>query len=145
MDLPGDRRGRAQAPRLLAPVRADPDPRGARQAQARPALATARVGGDASNVPLVHPLRLPGSVHRKGEPRLARIIEENLDCEIHLEDALEALETAAQAHGVAIARGDGGTGTGDPREIKAIIADILSGTAYHTSLVALSARYAGAV
>ena len=108
------------------------------------ALATALVGGDASNVPLVHPLRLPGSVHRKGEPRLARITEENLDCEIHLEDALEALAIAAAAHGVAIARdGDGGNGAGDPREIKAIIADILSGTAYHTSLVALSARYAG--
>ena len=108
------------------------------------ALATALVGGDASNVPLVHPLRLPGSVHRKGEPRLARIIEENPDCEIHLEDALEALETAAQAQGVAIARGgEGGNGAGDPREDQAIIADILSGTAYHTSLVALSARYAG--
>ena len=36
-------------------------------------LATALVGGDPSNVPIVHPIRWPGSWHRKGEPRLCEI------------------------------------------------------------------------
>jgi hypothetical protein len=37
-------------------------------------LAAKLVGGDPSNVPLVHPIRWPGSVHRKSEPKLCRII-----------------------------------------------------------------------
>lgn len=58
-------------------------------------LATALVGGDTTNVPLVHPIRWPGSLHRKGEPRLARIVALNEGAEIDLADTLDRLEDAA--------------------------------------------------
>ncbi len=35
-------------------------------------LATQLAGGDASNIPTVHPIRWPGSWHRKKTPKLAR-------------------------------------------------------------------------
>jgi hypothetical protein len=60
-------------------------------------LATRLVGADASAVPLVHPMRWPGSVHRKAEPRLARIINLRDDIEIELSDALELLRDAVAA------------------------------------------------
>ena len=65
----------------------------ARLKQAR-RLATLLVGGDPSAVPLVHPLRWPGSWHRKAEPRLARIVAYRPDREIHLDDAIDLLDGA---------------------------------------------------
>jgi hypothetical protein len=59
-------------------------------------LATRLVGADATAVSLVHPLRWPGSVHRKGEPRLARIIFAG-ENEIDLTPALDVLREAAGA------------------------------------------------
>jgi|GEM_PF-3336979 len=59
-------------------------------------LATQFVGGDPSNVPMVHPIRWPGSVHRKGEPRLCRIVAVNPDSEIDLDAALVVLKQAAE-------------------------------------------------
>jgi AAA domain/Primase C terminal 2 (PriCT-2) len=59
--------------------------------QAR-ALATKFVGGDASNVSIVHPIRWPGSVHRKGTPKLCRIVSRNDDVEIELDTALGILQ-----------------------------------------------------
>jgi putative DNA primase/helicase len=56
-------------------------------------LAAKLVGSDASAVPLVHPLRWPGSWHRKNEPRLARIVSES-DKEIDLDVALKWLHQA---------------------------------------------------
>jgi Protein of unknown function (DUF3987)/Primase C terminal 2 (PriCT-2) len=53
-------------------------------------LAIDLVGADPSSKPLVHPLRWPGSWHRKGQPKLAGIIESN-DTEIDLREALAAL------------------------------------------------------
>jgi hypothetical protein len=58
------------------------------------------VGADATCKSIVHPIRWPGSVHRKGTPRLAEIIEENPDCEIDLPTALEELERVAAARGI---------------------------------------------
>ena len=60
-------------------------------------LAAAVAGGDRTNVPCVHPIRWPGSLHRKGEPRLARIVSLNEGAEIDLGDALESLHDAAGA------------------------------------------------
>ena len=37
-------------------------------------LATKLVGGDGTNISIVHPIRWPGSWHRKGTPRLAKIV-----------------------------------------------------------------------
>jgi hypothetical protein len=79
-------------------------PASSKEAQARlkeaRRLATKIVGGDSSNVPLVHPIRWPGSVHRKGDqPKLCRIIELNPDAEIDLDTALDILRTAAGESG----------------------------------------------
>ena len=60
-------------------------------------MATAIAGGDASAVPMVHPLRWAGSVHRKHKPRLACIVAYNPEVEITLADALERLRGAAGA------------------------------------------------
>jgi hypothetical protein len=54
-------------------------------------LATEIVGGDTSNIPISHPIRWPGSWHRKGEPKLCRIESLNADREIELADAFEIL------------------------------------------------------
>ncbi len=48
-------------------------------------LAALLTGGDPTACPLVHPLRWPGSWHRKGQPRLSYIVEENEAAEIDLE------------------------------------------------------------
>ena len=58
-------------------------------------IVAALAGSDPTAISLVHPLRLPGSVHRKGAPKLCRIVGLNDECEIHLDDALELLEQAA--------------------------------------------------
>ena len=60
-------------------------------------LATGLAGGDTTNVPLVHPIRWPGSVHRKSTRRLCRIVELREDREIELENALECLRKAKGA------------------------------------------------
>jgi len=59
------------------------------------ALATRYVGGDATNITIVHPIRWPGSWHRKAEPKLARITALNADCEIDLTEALTKLRVAS--------------------------------------------------
>lgn len=62
-------------------------------------LACTIVGGDASNNPIVHPIRWPGSWHRKSEPRLARIIALDAEREIELDAALALLTKAAEENG----------------------------------------------
>jgi hypothetical protein len=53
--------------------------------------ATQLVNADASNNPVSHPIRWPGSWHRKAAPRLCEIIAVNPDVEIALADAVAAL------------------------------------------------------
>jgi hypothetical protein len=64
-------------------------------------LACRLVAGDATTVPINHPLRWPGSWHKKDpdNPRLARNAEIN-DTEIDLGDAVTVLEQAADYAGV---------------------------------------------
>ena len=52
------------------------------------------VGGDKTHKPFVHPIRWPGSWHRKAEPRLCRIVTHNPDREIDLTEAHEILRRA---------------------------------------------------
>ena len=54
-------------------------------------LAQLIVGADATGVPPVHPLRWPGSWHRKGTPRLARIVGGDPERETVLSEALMIL------------------------------------------------------
>lgn len=65
-------------------------------------LATRLIDGDGSGVPLVHPMRCPGSWHTKGEPRLCGIEKLNEDVEIDLDAVLAALEDAAKDRGIEI-------------------------------------------
>jgi P4 family phage/plasmid primase-like protien len=76
--------------RLLEPTRAREDHLILKECRR---LAGVIVNSDHSAVPLVHPLRWPGSWHRKGEPRLVRA-ESNADREIDLYATLEILREA---------------------------------------------------
>ena len=84
------------------------------------ALAAKLVGADTSNVPVAHPIRWPGSWHRKSSPRLAKIVSLAENTEIDLEQALEALREAAEAAGLATVTprspGEQGMRNGYPRE-----------------------------
>src|SRR5262249_20827597 len=61
-------------------------------------LAVILAGSDGSAVPLVHPLRWPGSWHRKADPaRLARIVDLRADVEIDLDEAFDRLTNAVKA------------------------------------------------
>ena len=60
-------------------------------------LAALITGGDPTNTPVCHPIRWPGSWHRKATPRLCSIVRVDPDREIDLEEALEALTKAAPA------------------------------------------------
>ena len=59
-------------------------------------LATELGGGDATNISIVHPIRWPGSWHRKGTPRLAKIVASS-DSEIDLAETVERLRDATGA------------------------------------------------
>jgi hypothetical protein len=59
--------------------------------QAR-ALACAFVGADATAISLVHPLRWPGSWHRKNQPVLARIFDLRPDVGIEPAEVIELLQ-----------------------------------------------------
>src|SRR5919106_1475231 len=65
--------------RCREPSRSGPEHAALKRARA---LACAFVGGDATAVSLVHPLRWAGGWHRKNEPRLARIVDLRPDVEI---------------------------------------------------------------
>ena len=53
------------------------------------------VDADPTSIPICHPIRWPGSWHRKSQPRLTEIIAYDPDVEIKLEDALAKLEPLA--------------------------------------------------
>lgn len=116
-------------------------------------LATALVGGDATNTPAVHPIRWPGSWHRKGAPRLARIVGGAGEREIELGDALAVLETAFAGAGRAVREpgvrepGSGAAGsdfqplTSEIATTATLVEQILTGQAMHAPLCALAYRY----
>jgi len=80
--------------RLIQPTRERADHDKLREARE---LASLIVSSDPTAKPPVHPLRWPGSWHKKDEPRLARIAAINHDVEVDLDDALSKLrETAAR-------------------------------------------------
>src|SRR5262249_732776 len=78
--------------RLKVPARTADDIKKLKRARR---IGTELVGGDTTNVPACHPIRWPGSWHRKGEPRLCEIVDAKPDVEISLDEALEALEPFA--------------------------------------------------
>jgi hypothetical protein len=120
--------------RLAVPAKGD-DLKKLKQARK---LATAIVGGDASNVPSVHCLRWPGSYHRKSAPRLCKIVHLNADREVHLDEALRLLIAAAPPEPP---RSNGGEpGTADPAEWGELTENILAGRYLHLSTLRLTAK-----
>jgi RecA-family ATPase/nucleotide-binding universal stress UspA family protein len=58
-------------------------------------LAARLIGADGTNIAIVHPIRWPGSWHRKSKPVLAQIVGGDPDREITLDAALTALQAAS--------------------------------------------------
>src|SRR5262245_9027219 len=105
-------------------------------------LATALVGGDPTNVPACHPIRWPGSWHRKATPRLCEIVgTEHLDNELDLDTALAALEAVApQPQPQPGPRpGPGGPSALDWSDA---FGKIITGEQFHPALVPLAASFA---
>ena len=97
-------------------------------------LATRLAGGDPSNTPIVHPIRWPGSWHRKTTPIMCRIVAIDNDREISLDHALQCLIAAGGTQTVTAARG--GIAFDDlykPDEA-ALTATVLAGDDLHDSL-----------
>jgi uncharacterized protein DUF3987 len=110
-------------------------------------LATALVGGDPTNIPACHPIRWPGSWHRKGSPRLCEIEStDHLDNELDLDVALAALEAVApqpKTTGQGGAQQSAGTQTGQGvLDLSAVFRKIISGEQFHPVLVPLSSSFA---
>jgi hypothetical protein len=66
------------------------------------AWASDLVSSDPTGKPVVHPLRWPGSWHKKGEPRLCQITEINETAEIDIEFAYATLKEAAAKAGLRV-------------------------------------------
>jgi putative DNA primase/helicase len=100
--------------RLKAPTRNTTEHRMLKEARQLTAML---VGADRSNVPVVHPIRWPGSLHRKQEARLCHIVAHNPDAEIDLDSALEILRKAVPAPKPTF-QGANGKGGVDPPKIE---------------------------
>jgi hypothetical protein len=107
-------------------------------------LAALIAGSDTSNVPVCHPIRWAGSVHRKAAPRLCRIETSLPDVEVDLDDALARLRQAAPS---ASAQGpqktnqqaDGAEYEPIPPRVRAeLIRNVLTGEKFHEPLTRLA-------
>jgi hypothetical protein len=104
-------------------------------------LAARIVGGDPSNTPVNHPIRWPGSWHRKAEPRLCTVETVNADIEIDLDTALQELTQAAPAAAPNSDSGNADSRNGD--DWATLVDKIVTGESYHAPLVSLAARLVG--
>lgn len=112
------------------------------------ALAAAIVGADPTSNSPVHPIRWPGSWHRKKAPRLACIVHCEPTYQIDLDTALARLEEEADRMGLNVQSRSSSSETGarapssiyqtDSEAIEALV----SGTNYHQSLRDLAWRFA---
>ena len=119
--------------RLRTPAR---DPETLRALRRARAIATLIAGGDPSAMPMVHPLRWPGSWNRKTDtPVMARIIEENTTA-IDLAEALAALGDAAEGAGLAAPKQA-------PRTPRAVSGQY-HGSYVHAALVGIAGKLAAA-
>jgi hypothetical protein len=108
-------------------------------------LATALVGGDTSNVPPCHPIRWPGSWHRKAEPRLCEIIStDHLDDEIDLDVALAALDAVIPPppKGDDEEAQEGQQGDGGVLDWDVAFGKVITGKEFHPVLTPLASSFA---
>jgi hypothetical protein len=96
------------------------------------------VGADPTTAPICHPLRWPGSWHRKNEPRPCEIIFDasNFDHEIDLDEALKKLEPLAPAAVPADANG----AAGPSADWDEHVGNILRGRLLHKSITELAMK-----
>jgi hypothetical protein len=107
------------------------------------ALAAHIVGADTTNVPMVHPIRWPGSWHKKSTPKLTQIVALNEACEIELQEALELLREKVGAQLQLAPRpgllealnGSGDTKTAD------LVQAVVSGADFHNAINRLASSY----
>jgi hypothetical protein len=94
------------------------------------------VGADPTTAPVCHPLRWPGSWHRKAAPRPCEIIAEasDFDHEIDLDEALEKLEPLAPPPAPADAN------SGPSADWDEHVGNILRGELLHKSITELSMK-----
>jgi hypothetical protein len=104
-------------------------------------LAAAIVGADPTTAPINHPLRWPGSWHRKAEPRLCHIAVVDADREVDLDAALDELIKAAPRQAK---HDDERTNNKDDQEDwPTLVSDIITGKSYHKSLRSMASRLIG--
>jgi hypothetical protein len=121
--------------RLRVPARGDDLPvlKRARDIAAR------LVGGDPSNKPVCHPIRWPGSWHRKGDPVLCEIDTAHPDCEIDLTTAIAALTAVAPAEQPQ-QKANGKDHSGEAADWASHVHNVISGDSYHGPLTSLAAK-----
>jgi hypothetical protein len=100
-------------------------------------LAAALVGGDPSNKPVCHPIRWPGSWHRKNDPVLCCIEAQNPDIEIDLDTALAALEAATPADKT---NGAGSRPPTSSEDWAPLIQRVLTAESFHQPLTVLAMK-----
>ena len=110
-------------------------------------LATRLVNGDRSNIPICHPIRWPGSWHRKQTPRLCEIVESRPDVEIDLDTTIEALKAFVSDEGSEDDKGDedkedNAKQKGQRLDWDDALGKILSGESYHPTLTPLASSFA---
>jgi hypothetical protein len=93
------------------------------------------VNADPTSIPICHPIRWPGSWHRKNQPRLAEIVACDPDIEIELADALARLEPLAPAPAPSNNRGGQPGGEWDT-----LGGNILAGQKLHSSIARLAMK-----
>jgi hypothetical protein len=100
-------------------------------------FAARAVGADGTNIPLVHPIRWPGSWHRKGEPKLCKIRDHRPDREIALADALKSLKAnSADDPHIKEATGEAGRSS----EFAELIEAVITSKSFHEPLNRLAAK-----
>ena len=97
-------------------------------------LACALAGGDPTHAPISHPIRCPGTWHRKGEPKLCVIRDHRPDREIVLVDAIEILKQVATPKQKASASGQASSDYAD------LIEAVLTSKKFHDSFIRLAAK-----
>ena len=96
-------------------------------------------GSDPSHGPISHPIRWPGSWHRKGDPKLCRIVAVNPEREIDLHAALAALKKAAPAKS-RVANEPGFSGETSSNNWLELITAVLTAESYHDPLIRLASK-----
>jgi hypothetical protein len=106
-------------------------------------LACRIAGADGTTITVVHPMRWPGSWHRKGAPVLRRMEACNPDIEIDLGDALARLREARPQDKAAAPNGGEDHEPREGGQWATLLREILTSESYHEPLTRLAAKLLG--